>query len=920
MQATKPAKELNLSDEKDFNELSEFFALNSKDKEFNEIFAKATKAAQRLGVKVKFDESAGRSHFVLNDNTITIAAANKEHFQAQDLLHELIHATTRKALKDFSQSPEQAAKIYTKRQIEAINEIISLYQKSKGIAKRQGKDAYALQNVDEFVAELSSSEFRAFLKAQDIFERFIKALIRFFTGDSERLAKNVNSYKALKESYYKILDDYEPPLAPQKIADEKALKSVDELNLSENLGKSQVKASEKELENLLETLKEFENAVTHANRNLDYVQGNKEILIKENKDFSKYTSASEAEKAHGEGGFQTWNEAVRDFEINLKEKEHSINQAKLRLEKAQNELKRKRTQIRQIIEQSTNTTPLKEFGTNYAEFYRDGQGAVKKLLAEKQGQVAGAFYRQDLGDIDLVWGNDEIGLKKIIDKHLSDFADFKGDTAQDKLANALGEIVKDGKLINDKGVNTLYFSQGEKVYLVGLSEGFNGVGNNKWIITSYKVENIKPHIKEQIGSANKTLSADESLKEPQAFGSTADTNEIIPKTANESQGKANSMLESKKAYDSELKRLNNELEYTETLLRQVKDRGMIDNLNKIHDEILAQKRELLKQDPFKFEKVSHEVSHINQNNAIMSEISHKGGQDGTSNASNGLNAAEKGMPTSEPAGISDGLFSKEQLSNEPRGAGADFSNSPTHRQQPQTLLSQGASEPNASGGQQRGSNERLRTASGDLRGEVSGDGQNLRAEKGHNVSERFKQDRSEQHSRAKHTIRANSSSGASHSNATAQELVSDTNAAGILSPAEKATIENQKFTQTIDPAKFNANEILSANINALKVLDELLITRNLATKEQKELLSAFSGAGGRFSDELNKIRKANPNDERLAYINGLLKQINEKLPKASGEIVDKGLSITDFYARSGDAYFTPTHIIKSMSDLAKKWG
>ena len=135
MQATKPTKELNLSDEKDFNELSEFFKLNSKDKEFNEIFAKATKAAQRLGVKVRFDESAARSHFVLNDNTITIAAANKEHFQAQDLLHELIHATTRKALKDFSQSPEQAAKIYTKRQIEAIKEIISLYQKSKGKAR-----------------------------------------------------------------------------------------------------------------------------------------------------------------------------------------------------------------------------------------------------------------------------------------------------------------------------------------------------------------------------------------------------------------------------------------------------------------------------------------------------------------------------------------------------------------------------------------------------------------------------------------------------------------------------------------------------------------------------------------------------------------------------------------------------------------
>ncbi len=494
MQATKPTKELNLSDEKDFNELSEFFKLNSKDKEFNEIFAKATKAAQKLGVKVKFDESAARSHFILNDNTITIAAANKEHFQAQDLLHELIHATTRKALKDFNENPAKAAQSYTKRQIEAINEIISLYQKSKGIAKRQGKDAYALQNVDEFVAELSSGEFRAFLKAQDIFERFIKALIRFFTGDSERLAKNVNSYKALKESYYKILDDYEPQVVPQKIADERALKSVDELNLSENLGKSQVKASEKELEILLETLKEFENAVTHANRNLDYVQGNKEILIKENKDFSKYTSASEAEKAHGEGGFQTWNEAVRDFEINLKEKEHSINQAKLRLEKAQNELKRKRTQIRQTIEQGTNTTPLKEFGTNYAEFYRDGQGAVKKLLAEKQGQVAGAFYRDDLakatgtGEIDLVWGDSTKGLQHILERRAADF-EKQGLTkeqatqkALEFVENDLNDIIAKGNISFSKVMNRVFFDTDTQKAVIALDYDSK---DRKWVLTAF---------------------------------------------------------------------------------------------------------------------------------------------------------------------------------------------------------------------------------------------------------------------------------------------------------------------------------------------------------------------------------------------------------------------------------------------------
>ena len=82
---------------------------------------------------------------------------------------------------------------------------------------------------------------------------------------------------------------------------------------------------------------------------------------------------------------------------------------------------------RQDLEQSLNITPIKEFGTNYAEHYRDGKGAIEKLLLEKQGQVSGAFYRKELGDIDLVWGEVQgkgkeakgWGLAKIIEKHLN---------------------------------------------------------------------------------------------------------------------------------------------------------------------------------------------------------------------------------------------------------------------------------------------------------------------------------------------------------------------------------------------------------------------------------------------------------------------------------------------------------------------
>ncbi|HEC1582628.1 TPA: hypothetical protein R1X64_001555, partial [Campylobacter upsaliensis] len=157
------------------------------------------------------------------------------------------------------------------------------------------------------------------------------------------------------------------------------------------------------------------------------------------------------------------------------------------------------------IQEALNLTPLKEFGTNYAEFYRDGKGAVEKLLAEKQGQVAGAFYKEGLGEIDLVWGDEKIGLKKIIEKHLSDFENFGGKDEAEKMVNALNEIIEKGKIITENGINTLWLKKGDEYYLVGLSKGWNGKGENEWIITSYK--KTKGKIPDELKGDTANLSA-----------------------------------------------------------------------------------------------------------------------------------------------------------------------------------------------------------------------------------------------------------------------------------------------------------------------------------------------------------------------------------------------------------------------------
>ncbi|ECP5134921.1 hypothetical protein FT758_00850 [Campylobacter upsaliensis] len=113
---------------------------------------------------------------------------------------------------------------------------------------------------------------------------------------------------------------------------------------------------------------------------------------------------------------------------------------------------------REEFQKLFNITPLKEFGTNYAEFYRDGKGAVEKLLAEKQGQVSGAFYKEGLGEIDLVWGDSKKGLSHILERRTQDFINQglekgKAEYKVRELLSEIPQILENGKILsqnNDK--------------------------------------------------------------------------------------------------------------------------------------------------------------------------------------------------------------------------------------------------------------------------------------------------------------------------------------------------------------------------------------------------------------------------------------------------------------------------------------
>ncbi|RVY62924.1 DUF3519 domain-containing protein, partial [Helicobacter pylori] len=141
-------------------------------------------------------------------------------------------------------------------------------------------------------------------------------------------------------------------------------------------------------------------------------------------------------------------------------------------------------------------TPLKEFGTNYPEFALKPKEALEKLLQEKNGQVAGAAFREDLGGIDFVWGTPKTkesvgyGLAHVLERR-----------EQQALADGLSEaeakeyalnIVKSIPEVLEKGtkgtdhLGRVFVDYGNK--RVGLNNTWNNKDlENHWVISSYEL-------------------------------------------------------------------------------------------------------------------------------------------------------------------------------------------------------------------------------------------------------------------------------------------------------------------------------------------------------------------------------------------------------------------------------------------------
>ncbi|OOQ20266.1 putative barnase/colicin E5 family endoribonuclease, partial [Helicobacter pylori] len=138
------------------------------------------------------------------------------------------------------------------------------------------------------------------------------------------------------------------------------------------------------------------------------------------------------------------------------------------------------------------TTPLKEFGKNYPEFALKPKEALEKLLQEKNGQVAGAAFRDDLGGIDFVWGKDGkdgYGLAHILEKREKQYTRLGLNAEQikertDELLKSIPEVIENGTLSKD---DLWRVSVELNNIRVGLKNTWdNNNLNNHFVVTSYE--------------------------------------------------------------------------------------------------------------------------------------------------------------------------------------------------------------------------------------------------------------------------------------------------------------------------------------------------------------------------------------------------------------------------------------------------
>lgn len=129
------------------------------------------------------------------------------------------------------------------------------------------------------------------------------------------------------------------------------------------------------------------------------------------------------------------------------------------------------------------------FGNIYQWTTGKAKEAADFLRRMQSGYLKGVFHRNDIGDIDLVWGNDKGGLKHIIQKHIVEHDDF--DSVEEAM-QIIDDVLANGEPI-PQGSNLSFDYNGYRVSVAKSEDG-------NWVLTAFdksRTENEKKRNSQQ---------------------------------------------------------------------------------------------------------------------------------------------------------------------------------------------------------------------------------------------------------------------------------------------------------------------------------------------------------------------------------------------------------------------------------------
>ena len=126
------------------------------------------------------------------------------------------------------------------------------------------------------------------------------------------------------------------------------------------------------------------------------------------------------------------------------------------------------------------------FGNIYNQFKGKVKEAFDFLMKHKGGDLLGVFHRKDVGDIDLVWGDENGGLAHILHKHVGEGKSFAN---VDEAMSHIQNIIETGKNDFEDG-DKIVFRKGSELVTVrkNFREGGKKIADKNWILTAYDKE------------------------------------------------------------------------------------------------------------------------------------------------------------------------------------------------------------------------------------------------------------------------------------------------------------------------------------------------------------------------------------------------------------------------------------------------